>query len=316
MTTLAAELRLIEGMSGVHPDTDTTPFDTQHYTFAKGIRFFNGKPRKIGGWNNLAFERGELMIGVARAMFSAFLTNRAQSVIGTHKRLYSLLGQQLVNITPLLTTSTPAANSLATLYGTLGSNPIATTNGSGTIVVTDTSASRFRVGDIYTLSGSTNVNGILAASINAPQVIRAIGANTITIFTNGTATSTGSGGGASVVRASGIIRVTSVAHGQAEGDRVRISGAAAAGGIGAPLINAEHIIRNVLTDSFDISVAGTATSSVSAAGGASTVYFKQIPEGFENESFGQGYGMGRYGVGLYGVSKTCLLYTSDAADDM
>lgn len=304
MTTLAAELRLIETMPGVHPDTDSTPFDTQHYTFAKGIRFFNGRPRKIGGWNNLAFERGELLVGVSRAMFSAFLTNRAQSVIGTHRRLYSLIGQQLVNITPLLTTSTAAANSIDTLFGTLGSNPIATTSGSGVIVVTDTSASRFRVGDIYTLSGSTNVNGILAASINAPQVVRAVGVNSITLFTNGTATSTGSGGGASVVRASGILRINSTAHGQAEGDRVRISGAAAVAGIGAPLINAEHVIRNVLPNSFDISVAGTATSSVTGSGGPSTVYFKQIPEGFENESFGQGYGMGRYGVGLYGVSKT------------
>ena len=57
------------------------------------------------------------------------------------------------------------------------------------------------------------------------------------------ATSTGSGGGASVVRASGLVNVTSASHGQADGDRIKIDSATAFGGISLGEINAEHIIE-------------------------------------------------------------------------
>ena len=58
------------------------------------------------------------------------------------------------------------------------------------------------------------------------------------------------------------------------------------------------------TDTFQVMSSGTATSSVSAGGGVSTTYQKQIDAGFADESLGIGYGLGLYGVGLYGVAKT------------
>jgi hypothetical protein len=101
------------------------------------------------------------------------------------------------------------------------------------------------------------------------------------------------------------IVIDAVAHGLVVGDRVKISGAANVGGItAATYINKEHIITARTTDTFTVDCGFAATSTVANGGGASTVYFKQIDAGNENQAIGYGYGGGLYGVGLYGVGKT------------
>ena len=289
---------------GVQPSTDATSFDTEHWTFSDKIRFFNGRPRKIGGWESIDFDRLEEISGMARSFYSATINGNIVSLIGTNTHLYSIIGSELTNITPLKTSSVAAANSLDTLYTTLANNPLTTTNGSKSIVIADTSAARFKTGDTYTLAGAATTNGIPNTDINIAQVIRAIGTNTITIQVATAATSSGTGGGASVVRKTGMIRLAKAAHGLSDGDRVKISGAATTGGVTDAQINLEFIIRNVASGTFDFMTAGTATSSVSAGGGASTVYYPPIDAGAANEGQGQGYGMGKYGVGLYGTDLT------------
>lgn len=241
--------------------------------------------------------------GVARSLFSGSFNGRFQAMIGTHTQLYSLVLNTLTNISPLQTTTTAIANSLATDYGTLGNNPFSTTNGSTTITVTDANASFYQVNDRVTFSGATATGGVAAGTLNATHFIRSIGSGTYTIRVSSAATSTATGGGAAVVRATGRIRVTAAAHGQDDGDRVKIAAAATTGGVLNTEINAEHIIRNVAAGTFDIMTTGTATSSVTGGGGASTTYQKQIADGLQNEIAGQGYGLGLYGVGLYGVPK-------------
>lgn len=301
MTSTAAQLVPITCLPGV--DTDNTPLASKHYTWAEKIRFVRDLPQKIGGWELFEFDNGELIDGYARSLFSSSIQGRVYTVIGTNSKLYSVIGSRLTNITPLDITTTAIANSLDTHYATLPNNPLATTNGSNVITVTDSEATRFKVNDEVTLSGATGFNGILADAFNAVHVIRSISAGSYTfrIATNANASS--SGGGASVVRTSGLLTVHDVAHGQLNGDRVKITGAANTGGILATDINVEFIIRNIALDSFDIMTEGVATSSVTAGGGGSTEYQQEIPDGNINESLGQGYGMGFYGVGLYGVSK-------------
>lgn len=301
MTSTAAQLIPIDCLPGV--DTDNTPLATKHFTWAEKIRFVRGKPEKIGGWEEFFFNNDALVGGYSRSIYSTTLAGRVITVIGTNTKLYSVIGSRLTNITPLETTTIPIANSLATHYATLTNNPLATENGSNTITVTDSEAARFQVNDEVTLSGASGFNGILAGALNATHVIRSVTATTYTFRVAATANATGSGGGASVVRTSGLITVTDNAHDQDDGDRVKITGAGNAGGILAPEINLEFIIRNVTANTFDVMTEGTASSSVSAAGGASTEYQQEIPIGAQDESFGQGYGMGLYGVGLYGVSK-------------
>jgi len=76
---------------------------------------------------------------------------------------------------------------------TLGINAIATTNGSASIVITD-SANGAVVGNYVTISGvSAAIGGIPAASINTRFAITAVATNTITVATASTATSTATG---------------------------------------------------------------------------------------------------------------------------
>lgn len=306
MATLSSQLAPINVTVGVQPITDRTRLNTQHYTYTDKIRFWRGSPQKIGGWLSVMFEYYNQIQGYARSLYSAIIQQYQATVIGTHSDLYALYGNLLINITPLETSTNAIANSIETNYDTLANNPIGTTLGTGDLTITDTSAALYQEGDSYTLSGASTTNGILNTAINATHVVRSVGVNVIGISVSGTASSTGSGGGASVVRATGLLRLTAAAHGQDDGDRVKITDAGNAGGILAADINKEFIIRNVAAGTFDIMTEGTATSHVTGAGGASTKYQKQIASGDINESTGIGYGMGLYGAGLYGVSKTGL----------
>lgn len=303
MTARASDLIPIECVPGVEPYTDKTAFSTQHFTWSEKIRFINDFPQKIGGWLQFDFDNGATVDGTARTLYSASLSGLIYTIIGTNTKLYSLIGSELENITPLQTSTVAIANSLATHFATLGNNPIGTVSGSNIVTVTDSEASKFQVNDSVTLSGATTNNGITNVMLNTSHIIRSVSASSYTFRVSGNASGTGSGGGASVVRSSGLLTVTAASHGQANGDRVKINAAANTGGILATAINLEFIIRNVVAGAFDITTAGTATSRVSAAGGASTTYQKEIADGALNQSFGQGYGVGFYGTGLYGVSR-------------
>lgn len=303
MATKVSELVPLQITAGVQPPTDKTPFSTPHFTASDKIRFQNGQAQKIGGWRNFSFSNSTTIQGFARSLFSAVLQNAVKSLIGTDEYLYSLIGQTLTNITPLEVTTHAIADSLDTDYATLANNPIHTTINSMNVAVDDTNAAKYQLGDKYTLSGATATGGVGAPDLNADHIIRGLGVNTVTFRVASTATSTATGGGASVVRATGLLTVHAAAHGQADGDRTKITGAVDTGGILAAEINNEFVIRNVTTNTFDVFSAGTATSGVTAGGGAATLYQKQIPAGNANQTFGQGYGMGRFGVGRYGVSK-------------
>jgi hypothetical protein len=305
MSSSVSEATPIDIVPGVLSDDDAAAFAKFNcYTAAQGIRFYNGKPKKIGGWLAQLFEDSMSISGKVRSIFSCRFSNRVQVLLGSHLRLYNLSGSQLTNVTPLLTTTTVIANAIDTHYATLGANPIATTNGSNNLVITDSEYNKFQVGDSVTISGAVGFAGILAANINGTRIIRSIGSGNYTVRAGTAATSTTTGGGGAVVRSSGLLTFDAAAHAQLDGDRVKIALAADTGGILAADINAEFIIRNVTTNTFDVMTDGTATSSVSNGGGAATTYQKQIPAGAVDESFGQGYGMGLYGAGLYGVSKT------------
>lgn len=295
-------LQPIQIIAGVEPVSDRTSSTTQHYTDAKGIRFVGGYPEKVGGWAALTFNNSEVINGKTRSIFSYKLNDLTRYLMGTSSRLYDVFGSELTNITPLKAATIAVANSLDTYHATLGNDPIDTVLNSTTITINDT-AHKFRAGDIVTLSGSAAVNGIPAIDINADQFIRSVSTNSYTIIVSTSATSTGSGGGASVVRASGYITLNSTSHDLIDGDRVKIAGATATGGILAVEINLEFEIRNVVTNAFDAYTQGSSTSSVSSGGGAGTVYQEPIDSGSEDTLSGQGYGMGLYGVGLYGVSK-------------
>lgn len=303
MTTTKSDLIPLQIVAGVQPSTDKTPLASLHYSQADKIRFRFGLPQKIGGWYSIVLANGAAIVGAARTIFSAILSSSINTLIGTSSKIYSISGSFLTNITPLQTATIAIANSLATDYGTLAANPIATTTGSGTLTIADSHAADYMVGDTIEISGATAFNGITTGQLNAQHVIHTITIGHYTVITGGTATASSSGGGSSVVRSTGRLTITATAHGQPNGNRVGILGAADTGGIvAATFINQEFIIRNVTTNTFDVMTGGIATSSVTGGGGSATTYQIEIPVGAVNQSIGQGYGMGLYGIGLYGTA--------------
>lgn len=293
----------ILAVPGVQPVTDFTTASTPHYVAADKIRFVDGFPEKIGGWESITIDDNLPVNGCARSIFSYNLSNNVRYIIGTNSNLYYLIGSQLTNITPLVTSTTAIANSLDSNFGTLGNDPVATVSGSNTVTITNT-ATIVRVGDTITLSGSTAVNGIPAGEINTSHFIRTQSTNSYTFQVTTDATSTGSGGGASVVQATPIVTVNQTAHGFPTGARVGILAATTFAGIPADDLNKEHIIRTVTTNAYDIVVDTAATSSASGGGGASTTVQGEITDGLCDATAAQGYGAGLYGVGLYGTALT------------
>lgn len=152
------------------------------------VRFREGYPEVVGGWTRAISAQ---LAGKCRAMFAwTTLSGLNYIALGTHLKHYLFDGGQYIDITPLRKTTNP-----------LGGNPIATTNGSGTVTITDASHGA-SVGDYVTISGASAFNGLTSGQLNQEFVIVTVpNANTYTVATGGTANATSSGGGAAVIAA-------------------------------------------------------------------------------------------------------------------
>jgi len=150
------------------------------------VRFRQGTPEKIGGWQRIS---ATTFLGVCRSLWN-WVTLGSQNLIGvgTNLKFYIENGGAYNDITPL---RKPAA--------TLGNNPFSTTSGSTTVVVTDATGG-FANGAFVTFSGATAVGGL---TLNGEFQLSTIGvsATTYSITASSPASSTATGGGASVLAA-------------------------------------------------------------------------------------------------------------------
>jgi hypothetical protein len=166
--------------------------DTTAYTNSGGwfdsdyIRFRNGLPEKIGGWTRI-YEDQTALIGKCRKLYDwSDLVGTKYLACPTNIKFYVDNSSSIIDITPIRRSVT------------LGTNPIETTNASSTITITDVNHGAV-AGDYITISGSSNVNGVLATQINKNLIVsNVINSNAYSVITAGTATSTGSGGGSNV----------------------------------------------------------------------------------------------------------------------
>ena len=121
--------------------------------------------------------------GICRSLFPWSDNSGLSRVgIGTHKKLAVLYGGGLYDITPIRAS------------GTYANNPFATTSGSAVVVVTHTSHGAAD-GDTVIVSGSAAVGGVTPLG---PYPIAYIDANSYSITVSSAASSTATGGGASV----------------------------------------------------------------------------------------------------------------------
>lgn len=166
--------------------------DTTSYTNTGGwfdsdhVRFRNGMPEKIGGWTKV-YANQTAMLGKCRKMYDwSDIIGNKYLALPTNEKFYVDNSSSIIDITPIRRSVT------------LGSNPIATTNTSSEIIITDVNHGAV-IGDYITVSGSSNVNGILTTEINKQfKVYSVANSNAYSVVTTGTATTTGSGGGSNV----------------------------------------------------------------------------------------------------------------------
>lgn len=152
------------------------------------IRFRSGFPEKLGGW--VRATPGFTYDGVCRSMINWVDLNSNNLIgLGTHVKYYVNNGLgEYHNITPIRKTTNPMSN-----------NPMASTNGSTTVIVSDTTHGA-QNGDYVTFSGATGFGGISASEINKEhKITNIIDGNHYSFEVATAATSTAAGGGAAVI---------------------------------------------------------------------------------------------------------------------
>jgi hypothetical protein len=152
------------------------------------VRFRQGTPEVIGGWNRLSTAT---FLGVCRSLWNWVLLDGRNIIgIGTNLKFYLENGGVYNDITPIRATST------------INNNPFAATTGSAVIIVTDTAHGGV-TGDFVTFSGAVSLGGnITAAVLNAQYQITVLTVDTYRFTASATANASDTGGGgASVVAA-------------------------------------------------------------------------------------------------------------------
>lgn len=159
------------------------------------IRFRQGSPEKIGGWQQISNNQ---FLGICRALWPWSTLDGTKYIgIGTNLKYYIALanGGAYRDVTPIRSTTT------------INNNPFALT-ASPVVTVTDT-AHGCITGDFVTFSGATDIGAVgtnvTAAVLNREFQVTVTGVNTYTIdigvTPNATAIAGSPGGGAAVVAA-------------------------------------------------------------------------------------------------------------------
>lgn len=174
-------LKKLQQKAGVNRENTRYTNEAGYYVSDK-VRFRQGTPEKIGGWQRIS---ATTFLGLCRSLWN-WVTLGGQNLlgVGTNLKFYIESGGAYNDITPLRATET------------LGSNPFATVSGSTTVTVTD-AAGGYINGDFVTFSGATAVAGL---DLNGEYQLSTIGTSTTTytITAASAANATTTGGGASV----------------------------------------------------------------------------------------------------------------------
>lgn len=132
------------------------------------VRFRQGSPEKIGGWQQISANR---FLGICRSLFNWVTLGFANLIaVGTNLKYYIEQGGQYNDITPIRATTAA------------GDVTFAASNGSSTITVSDTGHGAL-TGDFVTFSGAVSLGGnITAAVLNQNyQIANIVNANSYTI---------------------------------------------------------------------------------------------------------------------------------------
>ncbi len=154
---------------------------------ADKVRFRQGYPEKIGGWQRISAQTFQ---GVCRSLWEwSTLGGAALTGVGTHLKYYVERGGLYFDITPLRATTAPGGVSFSA------------SNGSSILTVNDPLHGA-RAGDFVTFSGAVGLGGtVTAAVLNREHRVLGItnnGVYTVQLAASATAADTGNGGAAVV----------------------------------------------------------------------------------------------------------------------
>jgi len=152
------------------------------------IRFSEGRPRKIGGWQR---QTSDVITGVARDIRSwTSLDSDRYLGIGTHKKVQIFFGGEYHDITPIRTT----ISSVSAISTSTGSNQIRVLVsshdaqvGDDIVLNSNTSVGNVFLNGIYTISSVVNTNNIIVTypSSATTTVSNAASVSGFTLLQNG-----------------------------------------------------------------------------------------------------------------------------------
>jgi hypothetical protein len=185
-------LRKVKFAPGVNKEgTDYTA--DQGWVDSDKIRFRQGNPEKIGGWQKYLLDSFE---GVCRSLHAWSTLSSVKHIgVGTNLKFYITEGNSYKDVTPLRSTTSA------------GDVTFAASNGSSTLTVTDSGHGAV-VNDFVTFSGAASLGGlIIASALNQEYQIASVAdGNTYTVTAKDTsgdtltanASDSGNGGGSVV----------------------------------------------------------------------------------------------------------------------
>jgi hypothetical protein len=253
------------------------------------IRFKDGLPESLGGWEKLVTVQ---YTGIARCLFAwTDLTSYPYLGIGTNSRLQVYTPGAISDITPLRATVniTPSFD---------------TTSGSATVTVNNVGHGT-SVGDWIEIVNAISVGGLILQGYYI--VVSVTSANAFTITTASNATSTVAAGGAAVqfstTNTSTSVTITLNDHGKTVTSLFRVAISTAVGGI---TFTGEYAVQSVTNaNQFVITASSAASSTTSGFENAGNVRIEYLlGSGLASSEYQTGYGSGTYGSGFYGISTS------------
>lgn len=153
------------------------------------IRFRQGTPEKIGGWQQIS---AATFLGTCRSLWTWVTLNSERLIgVGTNLKFYISSGGQYYDETPYKTINLLGSNPFKTDVG-------ANQTGSGgpyTLVTVTDAANSARLGNYIDLYNAPTINGVV---LTGSFLITFVGSGSYTILVPGTATASGTGGGTGV----------------------------------------------------------------------------------------------------------------------
>ena len=245
------------------------------------VRFRQGTPEKIGGWQRIS---ANTFLGVCRSLWN-WVTLAGQNLlgIGTTVKFYIENGGSYYDVTPIRAEDT-LTNPFTTGYSTL----------SATITAVDTS---------LTVASGTNFapNGVVL--IGTEQIAYTSKAtNTLSGLTRGYNGTTAAAHTSGDAVGSYNVTVTDAYGGFFNNDYVTFYNASAVGGI---TVSGEYQLTYLTTTTYSIL---TTTAATSAATGGGTVYVAyQVTTGSATYIPQVGWGAGPWGTGDWGIGNTDVI---------